>query len=400
MEIQQQSSAVPVTGHRETSLLELMIVFAKHKRLIIGLPLVTGIVVAAISLALPNVYQATARILPPQQAQSGAAALLSQLGSVAGVAAGAAGIKNPNDLYVGLLKSRTIADKLVTAHQLDKAYALSSREKVRAKLAASTDISSGKDGLIAVSVADLDPKRAALLANAYVAELGKLTTVLAVTEAGQRRLFFERQLEVAKDNLAKAEMALKGALDNNGIISVDTESRAFLETMGRLRAQISAKEIQLSSVSNFVTSNNHQYRQLEAELNSLRAELSNYENGRGTGRPAAQTGQSGLQNIKVLRDVKYYQMLYELLAKQYEAARLDEAKDVSLVQTLDAATEPEEKFKPARALIVLVSAALSFFAAVILAFMLEARERSLREPGGAARWDQLRSYLRLRQAKG
>jgi tyrosine-protein kinase Etk/Wzc len=301
-------------------------------------------------------------------------------------------------LYVGLLKSRTIADKLVAAHGLEKVYDAETREDARKGLAGATDIDSGKDGLITIAVLDKDSKRAALLANAYVDELKKLTTVLAVTEAGQRRMFFERQLESTKDKLAKAEIALKGALDTHGVISVDSESRAVLVTMGRMRAQISAKEIELQSMGQFVTPNNQQYRQVQAEISSLRAELAKFENGRpADSEGSAADKQSGLENVKVLREVKYYQMLYELLAKQYEVARLDEAKDSYAVQLLDPAVEPERKFKPARAMIVILSGALAFFAAVVIAFMREANAKSLQRPGGMARWNELKSHLRFRK---
>lgn len=387
------------TGSSEFSLINLLIVLAKHKRLIIGMPAVVAILSLGISLILPNVYLATSKLLPPQQAQSGAAALLSQLGGAAGAAAGMAGIKSPNDLYVGMLKSRTIADSMIARFDLKKAWDQPSQEKTRLTLAENTVVTSGKDGLITIAVEDLDQKLVARLANGYVDELMKMTRVLAVTEASQRRLFFERQLEQSKDNLAKAEMALKSALDTHGVISVDSDSRAIVETVGRLRAQISAKEIQLSSMEPFMTSSNPQYRRAQEELNSARAELARLENGRPESAEAAAQGpgkQVGLENIKILREVKYHQMLYELLAKQYEVARLDEAKDSSVIQVLDPAIEPERKSKPKRAIIVVMSTLVALMAAIFWAFATEARQRVLRDPAGAARWNQLKSLIRGR----
>jgi tyrosine-protein kinase Etk/Wzc len=261
---------------------------------------------------------------------------------------------------------------------------------------------SGKDGLITIDVEDGDKKRVVMLANSYVEELLKLTKVLAVTEAAQRRVFYERQLEIAKDNLATAEMALKGAIDTGGVISVDGSSKAIVETVGRLRAQISASEIKLSSLKAFVTTDNPEYQRTNEDLNSLRAELSKLENGRpGGGLPATDgRKQAGLESIKILRDVKYYQMLYELLAKQYEVARLDEAKDTSLIQVLDTAIEPERKVKPKRAIIVLMTAVFAFFAAVVWAFIAEAKLRTLEVPETAAQWAKFRMYLGLRAKRG
>jgi len=293
----------------------------------------------AVSLAMPNVYKATVKLMPPQQSQSGAAALLSQLGGVANMAAGVAGLKNPNDLYVGMLQSRTVADNLIARFKLKDVYDTDSLEKARMQLDDYTNVRAGKDGLITIEVEDKNQKLVANLANGYSEELLKLTNVLAVTEASQRRLFYEQQLKQAKDNLANAEVKLKSSLDTHGVISVDAESRAVLATAARLRAEVSAKEIELNSMRPFVTTENPDFKRTEEELKSLRAELTKLENGRkgAANDQASENGSAGFENIKVLRDVKYYQMLYELLAKQYELARLDEAKDAATVQVLDKA---------------------------------------------------------------
>lgn len=382
----------------EIELLDALIVLAKHKRSVIGFPLIAGIIAAVISMCLPNVYSSTTRMLPPQQAQSSTAALLSQLGGVAGLAAGAAGIKNPNELYVGMLKSRTVADDIIAKFNLKDAYKAKLFEDARLALEANTSITSGKDGLITVTVEDKDPKRAALLANAYVDELSKLTKKLALSEAAQRRMFYEGQLEKAKNSLAAAELKLRNALDTHGVTSVDSESKAVVEMGARLRAQISAKEIQLNSMSAFVTTNHPEYQRAQEELSSLRAELAKLENGRGseTVGDVANENQSGLENIKVLRDVKYYQMLYETLAKQYEAARLDESKDPTLIQVLDRAAEPERRSKPKRRVIVLLSAAMALFVGIGFAFLTEKRNQLVREPRNAEKLRRLKAYIGLK----
>lgn len=383
----------------ESSIISLLIVLAKHKKLIVGLPLLAAMVAVAVSLAMSDVYQANTKLLPPQQGQSGAAALLSQLGGAGGIAAGVAGIKNPNDLYIGMLRSRTIADNLIKQFDLKKVYGTDSQEKARKRLEDNTVISTGKDGLIEIEVSDNNKKAVAPMANAYVQELLRLTKVLAVSEASQRRVFFEQQLEISKDRLAAAEMRLKAALDTHGVISVDSESRAIVATIATLRAQISAKEIQLNSMSAFLTTGNPAYQRAQEELNSLKNELSKLENGRPSTDTQAQGTEkstAGLENIKVLRDVKYYQMLYELLSKQYELARLDEAKDASIIQVLDTAQEPERKYKPKRAIIVVLSFGLGVVAAIALAFILEIRQKILNVPSKRAEWEILKGYLRFR----
>ena len=377
-------------------LVDILILLFRRKKLIIGLPLLVGIIAGAISFVLPNVYKASTRLLPPQQSQSSAAALLSQLGGVAGAVAGSAGLKNPNDLYVGMLKSRTIADRLIAQYNLKTVYGTDSQDKARKRLEDNTTILAGKDGLISIDVEDENPKMVAKIANSYVTELVSLTKTVAVTEASKRRIFFEHELETSKNNLANAEVMLKRSLDANGVVSVDTESRVMMETVGRLRAQISAKQIQLNSMRAFLTESHPEYKRIEQELNSQRAELAKLENGQNDGAAVDGTAgkPAGLENIKILRDVKYNQMLYELLAKQYEAARLDEAKDPAIVQVLDPAIDPERKFKPKRLIIILLSTFAALVVAVGWSLMLDAKEKLMRIPGGKEQLDKLSFSIR------
>lgn len=388
-------------AENNSSFLDFLLVLANRKKLVIGLPLIVGILATVVCLVLPNIYRANTKLLPPQQSSSSTAgALLAQLGGAAGAVAGAAGIKNPNDLYIGMLKSRLISDKIISRYGLMKVYDKDSLEKARMELGENTFIATGKDSFIVIEVEDKDRQRSADMANAYVEELLKLTKVLAVTQAGQQRMFYEQQLELAKDNLAKAEAALKTRLDKTGVVSVDADSRAIVEVVSRLRAQVSAKEIQIASMQAFVTQNNQEYKRAQEELASLKDQLSKLQNGSEVVPDAESNGLSkstGLESIKILRDVKYYQMLYEILSKQYELARLEEAKNIALIQVLDTAIPPELKYKPKRANIILTSVMLAFLFAVILAFMLEVKRKSMLIPERAARWNQLRASIGLKR---
>lgn len=384
-------------GANKLPMIDFLIILAKHKRKIISLPIFAMAASLAISFAMPDVYRATTKLLPPQQSASSAAALLSQLGGVASAVVGGSALKNPADLYVGMLQSRTIADHLISKYKLQKIYDVSTMEKARKQLENASTIAVGKDGIISIDVEAEDKILATRIANSYVDELFAMTKVLALTEAAQRRVFFERQLENAKNNLANAELALKKGMDTRGVISVDADSRARLETMGRLRAQVSAKEIQLNSMRAFLTPNNSDFKRVQEELTSLRAELSRLENGNGGDETDAGNKQVGLQSIKLLRDVKYYQMLYELLAKQYEVARLDEAKDPSIIQVLDPAVEPENKFKPKRGIIVLVTGVLSLILAVVIACIIEAKCALRQSPRFAAQLAELDQYLKRKK---
>lgn len=379
-------------------MIDVLILLAKNKKLLLGVPVAVAAATVALSLTvIPPAFRASATILPPQQAQSSAASLLAQFGGAGGLVANAAGIKNPNDLYVGMLQSRRVSDALIQRFSLLQEYGTDSHERARKLLAENTMIASGKDNMITVTVEDGRKQQVADIANAYIEELIKLTRTFAVTEAAQRRVFYERQLEQAKTNLATAEANLKRALDKHGVISVDVESRAVVETVARLRAQISAKEIQFNSLKAFVTPSHQDYKQTEQELNSLRAELDKLENGRtGTGVAGDNVNPAGLENIKLLRDVKYNQTLYELMAKQYEVARLDEARDAPVVQVLDPAITPEKKSKPQPLLLGVSAFAISLFGMLAFVFWRETKSRLMRGAGFRTKWTELRSQLRVK----
>src|SRR6266511_355839 len=382
----------------EVSLLDLLIVLAKHKRLVLGLPAAAAVVSAAISLLLPNIYTGTTKVLPPQQTQS-TSAVLAQLGSLAGLAGGAvaAGLKNPNDLYVGMLKSRTVADNLIQRFDLNKLYDKKYPSETRKQLEKETTIVAGKDGIITIEVEDRDPKRAADLANAYVDELFKLTTVLAVTEASQRRLFFERQLDLARVNLVKAETEARKALEQGGLAAVDVQGRSAVETAARLRAQISVKEVQIGAMRTFAAEGNPELKLAQQEIEVMKRELAKSEGTtpNKTARSAAREN-SGIDNLGLLRDVKYYETMYGLLAQQYESAKIDEAKDSAIIQVMDKAIEPDRKSKPKRWLIVLLSTLVAGLVAVVLVFALEAVAKNNRGSRNAERWQVLKRHIARR----
>jgi tyrosine-protein kinase Etk/Wzc len=381
----------------EISLLDLLIVLAKHKKLILGLPFAAAVLAAGITLLMPNIFTATTRILPPQQGQSTAAAMLGQLGALAGAAGSSLGIKNPNDLYVGMLKSRTVADNLIARFKLMERYDTKKQDDTRKALTEVVSINAGKDGIISITADDEDPKFAADLANAYVEELYKLTQNLAVTEASQRRLFFEKQLKKAKDELASAEVAFKQTQEKTGVLQIDAQGKAMIEAVGAIRAQIAAKEVEMGALRTFATEQNPDYLRAQQELIGLRAQLGKYEKGGESDLlPTGKLPEAGLENIRKLRDVKYYETLYELLARQYEMSRVDEARDASIIQVLDKAVPPDRKSKPKRALIVILSAVAIGFLAILIAFVRESMGKAKQDPEQASRLANLRDSFRWR----
>ena len=374
----------------EISLLDLAITLARHKKTILRAPIVVGLLAAIVSFIMPPVYTADTVILPPQQ-QSGAAAMLaSQLGALGGMG-GSLGIKNPNDVYLAMLKSRTLQDNMIRRFQLQRVYETKTATDTRKALTGATKVAAGKDGLITVSVDDRDPKRAATLANGYIDELQKLTQVLAVTEASQRRLFYEKQLLQVKQQLSDAEIALKQTQESTGLIQLDAQAAGLVQATSSIRAQIAMKEVQLGAMRTFATGNNPDYIRTQQELAGLRAQLAKVETGAVT---AGKAPAAGLEYIRKVRDVKYYETIYELLAKQFEMAKLDEAKQSSVIQVLDKADVPERKSKPKRSQIVLISALAAGFLAILWAFIAEALKNASKDTEQHERLTQLRQLLR------
>jgi uncharacterized protein involved in exopolysaccharide biosynthesis len=396
--VETRTSDPPGESSDAFGFLDLAIALAKQKRIVLGIPLLAGIVALVIALLLPPTYTASVRILPPQQKESSASAVL---GSLAGVSGGlgtnvgqALGFRNPNELYVGILRGRTIGDRLIERFSLRERYEVSTMVAARRALESTTRITAGKDGLISIEVDDNDPQRAARIANAYVEELDSLMQKLALTEAAQRRLFFEKQLASARDKLVAAETELRKAIDTKGITGVDAQTRALVGTVEQLRAQIAVKEIQLDAMRAFATDQNPEAVRLRQELKSMKGELANLEGGRREGNTS--TLPAGLENVRRLRELKFLEFTVELLTKQYEIAKIDEAKDAVLIQLVDPAIPPDYRSKPKRSLIVLLTMMVAGFAAVILAILREYLERARLDPHSAARLSRLSQYLRLR----
>ena len=392
-----QGSMVAVEDDDEISLLDLAIVLAKFKKLILGLPVLVGVLTVGATLLMTPIFTATTAILPPQQSQSGASALLGQLGGLAGIAGAAAGIKNPSDLYVGMLKSRTVADAMIARFDLVNYYEAELTQDARKSLEDVSSFTAGKDGIITISVDDKDPELAAKMANAYVEELNKLTEVLAVTEASQKRLFFERQMVDARDRLVAAEIEARSAMERGGLASIDAQGQAMIGVTARLRGQISVKEVEIGAMRAFAAEENPRLKAAQQELLALQTELARIE-----GASALREGQAGAEssagatNLQLLRNVKYYETLYQMLAQQFELAKIEEAKDSALIQVLDTAIPPERKSKPKRALIVILAVLAAGFVAVLIAFMKEAALRAAEDPESAERMQLFKMYLSWR----
>ncbi|MGI9073262.1 MAG: Wzz/FepE/Etk N-terminal domain-containing protein [Bryobacteraceae bacterium] len=336
-----------------------------RKRLIAAVTLLAALVAAGVAFLLPPTYKAEAVIMPPQQAQSSMSMMSTQAAQLGGLAnVGLAGMfwKNPGDLYLGILQSRTIADSLIHEFHLQSVYGVKKESDARKRLAKLSSFTSGKDLLIHIAVRDHDQKRSADLANAYVSHLFEQNQRLALSEASQRRLFFEQQIAQERNALTAAEVAFKNTQQKTGLIVPAGQAEGLVRSGILLRAEIAKREVELQAVRSYATEKNSEVRVLQSEINALNGQLGRLKN--QTGRqspdgieiPAGKLPEVELEYARKLRDFKYHETVYEVLQKQYEIARIDEAKLAPVIQVVDRAVHPDRKSGPPRTVIVVVSA--------------------------------------------
>lgn len=384
-----EEASAPMTD--EIDFLALLLVLARRKRLLFRTTLAAALIATIVAVLLPNHYTGTTVILPPQQTQSMATALLNQIAGSAGLSelASLAGspLANPSDIYVSMLKSRTIEDTLIGKFDLARVYKKKKPTDIRKALEDATDVSDDqKTGLITIAVDDKDPKRAADMANEYVYQLRQVTQTLAVSEASQRRLFFEQQLQQAKDSLADAEVGLKKVQQKTGMIELDSQTKALIEGIGNVRGEIVTTEVQMQAMRTFATENNPDYLRLQQQLAGLHDQLAKLEREEKGGNgdivvATANIPAVALEYARQLREVKYRETIFDLLAQQYEVARLDESKQGTIIQVLDSAVPADKKTSPHRALIIILATLLVFVITALGVLLMEhvERDRATRE---------------------
>jgi uncharacterized protein involved in exopolysaccharide biosynthesis len=392
----------------EISLLDLLIVLAERKRIIVRITAVFAVLAVIISLILPVRYTALVTLLPPQENSSMGGMLASQLGNLGGMAAlagGSLGIKNPNDRYVAMLQSRTVEDAMVQHFGLMQEYHAKLLSDARKAFESHTTVDgSSKDGLIHLSVEDHDARRASELANGYVDQFRDLSQHLAITEASQRRLFFQQELEQTKNNLANAEVALEQTEQKTGVIQPDSQERALIESAASLRAQITAREVQIQGMQTYATGENSELIQAQQELAGLRAQLAKLGGSEDTSGnefmiPKGLVPKAGMEYIRKLRDVKYYETIFDILARQFEVAKLDEAKEGALIQVVDPAIPPDRRAFPKRGLIVIGTTVAGLFIGVLLALLAAGLERVKDDPETAVKLELLQRAFSLKRRK-
>jgi len=338
-------------------------VLGGHMTLLLVAPLVVGAATLVATGFIPPSFTAATTFMPPQQSQSAAASAMASLSALAGLAGAAGGVRNSGDQYVALMQSVTLSDRIIDKFDLMKVYDADFRVDARRVLAGNVRITLGKrDGWITVEVEDKSPQRAAEMANRYVDELRRLAGALAVTEAQQRRTFFEQQLGQSREGLVRAQQALQSSGFNPGALKA--EPRAAAEAYARLKAEVTAAEVRLQTLRGSFAEGSYEVRQQLDMLNALRNQLARSEQPLETA--------NGPDYVGKFREFKYQETLFDLYAKQYELARVDESREGALIQVVDPATPPERKSKPKRAVLAVAATLLS---GVFLAGFLVWRDR-------------------------
>ena len=376
----------------EISLLDLAIALGEEKKTLFAVPAITTTLAIVVSLLMTPIFTAKTVMMPPQQQQSGAASALASLGALAGLAGAAAGVKSPDEMYISFMQSeslqRAVIEKLGLQERYQKKTIFETREALKGVVKIAAD---KKAGLITIEADDKDPEFAAKLANTHVEELRNLMGKLAVTDAQQRRVFFEQQIAKTQEELALAEASFRAAKEKSGMQVTAVIAEGSVRASAEMRGQIAAKEVQMQAMSRFATPQNPDLQRLGSELGALRSQLAKIEQGSGGNESTSPLQQLA---VKSYRDIKAREAMMGVLVAQYESARVDESREGPLIQVVDAAQAPERKSKPKRAIIVLVAAFAGLFLGVMGAFVRRALRKASENPQSAQQLSQLKSAWR------
>ena len=357
----------------EINLLELLRVVVRNLPLIAKITGTVALLSIVVSLTMKNIYTAKATLLPPQKdSGGGAAALLASMGGgLAGLAGGLGG--GSADLYLGILKSRTVTDAVIKRLNLQTEFKSKNADDTRKMLEGLVKFQAAKDGIISITADYTDPVKAAQLANTFVDELQNKSLSLNLSKASTERSFLEKRLIVVKQDLKTAEDEMKSFQEKNKTIKADSQAAAAIEGIARVRADMVSKEVQLAALRNSMTDASPEVSSLLAAIAGLRRQL-NSMSGTGMSGVIPSVGNAPtieMEYIRRLRELKTQEALFEQLTKQFELAKINEARDSSSIQVLDEAVAPLRKSKPKRALIVILATVTAFFCSIFLVFIKE-----------------------------
>ena len=377
----------------DISLIDILTVIGRAKWTLASFTLVFAVVAAIVTLLITPVFTAKTLVMPPQQQQSSAASSLASLGASAGVASGAIGVKSPDDMYVSFMTSEVFQKKLIERFKLMDRYHCPFVIDCRGSLSSHAHIVSDKKStLMSVEVDDVDPVFAANLANAYIEELASLMGKLAVTDAQQRRVYFENQIKKTEDDLSLAEEHFRTAQQKSGLQLTSINAETGVKEISELHAQIASREIQLQALGMYSTPQNSDVKRLVTELTAMKMHLLKIERGSSNSVASESPQQDAIQ---AYRNMKVQESLLEAFAKQYELARVDESKEGPLIQVVDPATPPERRSSPKRTQIVLVAATGGFILALLFVVLQNMLRNTATSAEGKIKLEQLKRAWNL-----
>ena len=385
----------------DVTTLDLLLALTRRSRSIFRFCLVMVLLGVGISLLMHNVYTGETVILTPQKSPSVSAVMGGDLGLLTGLTSpsDALGLTDPNDIYITMLTSRTVEEKLIQQFGMADVYKTKTRADALKQFDSNLKVTSGHDGTIKIAFTDQSPDRAAAVANAVVTQFSDLTRDMAVSEAAQRRAFFSDQFQKSKQALADAEVAMRQTQEKSGVLDLDKQAAAVVASIADLEGQIAAQQIQIRGMETFSTARNPDLIRAREQLRAMQAQLSQMQHRKSGGEgdiyvstqklPAA-----GLEYVRRLRDVKYYEAIYEALGRQYEAAVVDEGSHGDVVQVVDTAVPPDKKSGPKRSLIVLAFLAVALFLSCGWAVASELFARIKADPVSEVKLQEMAHSLR------
>ncbi len=359
------------------------------------------VIVAIISLFLPNWYRATTTILPPQRETLNLGMASSLLGAASGISSSFSLplMATPSDVYAAILKSRTVTEAVTEKENLMSVYKIKSREATIKELISRVSVNVTPEGLISLSYEDRDRNRAADVTNRFIQELDRINRETSTSKAKNARIFIEERLAQTQKDLNLAEENLKRFQEENKTLVLNEQMKSAIEKAADLKAEMVSSEIELNVLSKTMSPSHPQIASLRSRVNEIKRQLGVLELGNQEEKPEDKTvldvafnqvPSLSLQLARLIREVKIQETVFELLTQQYEQYKIEENKDTPTVQILDRAVPPEMKAKPKRSFLVGIAGILSLFVSATFVFGQEYIKRSRkRNPEGFKRLDAL-----------
>lgn len=363
--------------------IEWLWILWEQRRFLWRVTVLAFVIATVVAFLIPKRYQSTTRLMPPDQQSGSGMAMLAAMSGKAGVNLGGLagdllGVKNSGDLFLDILRSRTVEDRLIERFDLRRVYWDKYWEDARKDIARNTELSEDrKSGVITITVTDRDPHRAEQLAQAYVVELDRLVAEVSTSSARRERMFIEERLKNVKQDLDAASRQFSQYASQNRAVDITAQAKAIVDAAARVEGELIAARSELEGLEQIYAPEHIRVRSLRARVEELNRQLQKLGGDNVTSLdptdPKSQTEFPSIRQLPLLgvrwadlyRQTKIEETVYELLTQQYELAKIEEAKEIPVVKVLDAPVVPERKSSPHRLLIMVLSAMFGFVAGCV-----------------------------------